>query len=585
MLARASARLIDEEDTLLRRASLYAICAAALCAGGLFSPSVQHSAVAAEASKAADEGPLLTLDVTAAPLKDVLNLLTRESGVSIGFPTNEKMSTPISVTMKDKSLESILDTVVQIAGVKYKKTADGTYIVGEDVVPDSPAAAMTSEPVIQPEPVVVAPEPKRSTRSELIHLQNINPQMAMIVLGAVPADRALNPNARATAWNGGSLDVFRGLWGPKVDILETNSSGVRVLDDKPSYQPIIINPVPTAASTQDTQVANRATEPSLTANQIGGNYQGGNRTARQTNTRTGTAGTAGQAGVGSSGTSDDIRPDGIDSIIALDQENALLVKGEDDAVQELKDLITLVDLPPKQVMIKAEFVEVSTTETQRLGLDWLLTRPNYVLQTDFRPSGNVIAFVKSGNVTANIRAELTKSNGKIVSAPIISTLNNTAATISIGQQIPFYQSVTTVGSTGPPVTSSQVTYINASTELNVLPQINGDNSITLIMQPRISQQNGFVLGPNGEQAPQISDNTLSTARRVGNGETIVVGGFIRKNDSRGGSKVPILGDLPLIGKLFRSDFATRADTETLVFVTPTVIEEVGGSASIGVVSP
>lgn len=578
----------------MRRACVLAICALAVSVAGPLGLPGASAASAAEISSAAGEGPLLTLDVAAAPLKDVLQLLMKESGIGIAFPSNEQMSTPVSVTLRDKPLESILKTVTLTAGVKLTKLPDGTYIVGADV-PEQPAqpAAITQDtppaPQPEPQPSVTVSEPKPRTHVEKIQLHNINAKQAMIAIGAIPADEATDPTARATPWRGGSLDVFRGKWGPKVDIINPGTDPVRIIQQpQQPQQPIYINtsPVPPAAPTTDTpnsQVANRATDPSQTANQVvRPPFNRGTTTSRTT----GTAGTATQPGTGVTSTgTDNLRPDGIDAIIPLDQDNSLLVKGEDDAIQELKDLITLVDLPPKQVIIKAEFVEVSTSESRRLGLDWLLSRPNYLLQTDFRPSGNVIGYVQSGNLTANLRAELTTDTGKVVNAPIISTLNNTAATLSVGRQIPFYQSVTTVGNTGPPVTSSQVTYIDASTQLNILPQINGDNSITLIMQPQVQNTAGFVTGPNGEQAPIINQQTLSTARRVANGETIVVGGFIQKNDSSGGSRVPILGDLPIIGGLFRSRFNLNQDTETLIFITPTVIEDKQTSGGVGVISP
>lgn len=578
----------------MRRACIVTICALALGVPGLLSLSPSSPVSAAQPSAGTDAGPLLTLDVSAAPLKDVLQLLMKESGIGIAFPTNDQMSTPVSVTLKDKPLDSILRTVTLTAGVKLARLADGTYIVGADVpdqVSEPTAPTFDTSPVLQPEPqpLVVAPEPKPRKHFEKIVLHNINSKMAMISIGALPAGEATDPTARATPWAGGSLDVFRGKWGPKVDIINPGNDPVRIVD-QPQQQPIYINasPVPPAAPTTDSvnsQVANRAADPAQTANQV---VRPPFNRGSTTTTRPGTTTSPAQPGTGTTTTgtgTDNLRPDGIDAIIPLDQENALLVKGEDDAIQELKDLITLVDLPPKQVMIKAEFVEVSTSESRRLGLDWLLSRPNYLLQTDFRPSGNVIGYVQSGNLTANLRAELTTDTGKIVNAPIISTLNNTAATLSVGRQIPFYQSVTTVGNTGPPVTSSQVTYIDASTQLNILPQINGDNSITLIMQPQVQNTAGFVTGPNGEQAPIINQQTLSTARRVANGETIVVGGFIQKNDTSGGSRVPILGDLPLIGGLFRSRFNLNQDTETLIFITPTVVEERQTSGGVGVISP
>lgn len=555
----------------------------------MFIISTMPAALAAPISDTADTNAtpsggeqLLTLDVTDTPLKTVVQLLMRDSGMNIILADSDKMDARVTVSQKDKPLETILRNVVAAVGVKFTRTSDGTFMIGDnvDVQETKPAPVTQDNNVAAPAPI--APKPKRRTTQDLIKLQFISPKQAMVLLGALPADVALNQDAHASIWRGGKLDVFRGMWGPKVDMYEVENKGAQLSPYNPGSTINVFPAAPTSDSTNPA-IANRTTEPNLTSDQYRSGYS--TQYTRGSTTQTTTTGRPGTTGgVTSSSGGDDLRPDGIDAIIPFEQDNSLLVKGEDDAVQELKDLITLVDIPPKQVMIKAEFIEVSTNITKRLGVDWLLSRPNAAVQTNFLPSGNVLAFVQSGNLTANLRAELTDSGGKIVNAPIISTLNNTAASISVGKQIPFYQQVTqNNGQTL--VTTSNVTYIDASTQLQVLPQINGDNSITLILAPQVSDSSGFVQGPDGQQAPQISQQVLSTARRVANGETIVVGGFIKKNDSNGRSRVPILSELPIIGGLFRSKFNTKADTETLIFITPTVIEDKGTGQAVGVVTP
>lgn len=563
----------------MRLALCLAIGAAAFGLGG---SGLAIQTASASAETRAETGPLIDLEVTEAPLKTVIQLLMRDSGVNIVL-AGDVMDMPVTASIKRRPLETVLRQVLAGSGVNFVKDQDGTYLIGSNVdlsIGAAPAPLQDIRPVaLDTESLNQAPVQPRRTRTEKIPLQFLNPKQAMVMLGALDARVAADPSARPRGWYGGDLNVFEGQFRPKVDITYVDPPTSIPTGSRGSNININVPPSVPTSDYLSPDVANRTVNDNITANQV--TTRPGNRPVTPTQatgrsdtprsvTSTGTAGT------------DDIRPDGLDAIIPVETENALLVKGEDDAVQELKDLITLLDVPPKQVIIKAEFVEVSTNFTQRLGMDWMLSRPNYIVQTDFRPSGNVLAYVQSGNLTANLRAELTQGGGKVVNAPIISTLNNTAANISIGRQIPFYQSITQVPDNGIPITTSQVVYIDASTELQVLPQINGDNSITLIMQPRVSDSSGFVTGPNGEEAPIISQQTLSTARRVANGETIVVGGFIKKNDTSGGTKVPILGDLPIIGGLFRSSSNTKQDTETLIFITPTVIDEVGSSQAIGV---
>jgi len=287
-----------------------------------------------------------------------------------------------------------------------------------------------------------------------------------------------------------------------------------------------------------------------------------------------TAGTTTQQG---------LLPPGMEFVMAYDIDNSLIVRGTPEGLAELKDLISrYLDIPPKQVSIKAEFIEVSASEVDRLGIEWLISRQNEAFATSFNPSGNVVVGVVTGNVTASLRTELTTGKGRIVNSPIVSTLNNTPASITIGQYIPYFQSVIQNVGDGQLVTTTQLTQLPVQTYLFVLPRVNGDGSITLYLEPNLEDTGRMYTGPNGEEFPETRNQTLRTNRRVMNGETIVVGGFIRRVESRSVSKVPVLGDLPLIGGLFRSTSQSGEERELLIFLTPTIIPEKGGT-TLGVI--
>ena len=89
----------------------------------------------------------------------------------------------------------------------------------------------------------------------------------------------------------------------------------------------------------------------------------------------------------------------------------------------------------------------------------------------------------------------------------------------------------------------------------------------------MSDQGEMFTGPGGSQLPAVNQQTLTTTRTVMNGETIVVGGIIRKTENSSVTKIPLLGDLPLIGPLFRSTTKSTEDREMLIFLTPTIIPE------------
>lgn len=562
------------------RASMKILCALVL--GAVAVPLVVSGPVCVCAQSGPAAAETLSLDVTDTPLKTVIQLLMRDSGINIILAANDKMNVPITATLRNLPLESILKNVLASAGLNYRRTAEGTYIIGEDVKaeelvdkPESPAA----EPVA-PAPVV-QPQPQRRSNFEMVRLQNISPKDAMSAMGLITAEDAFSSNPRPTVWRGPRASAYPGeQMGPRADLYDF---GQPVVTNANPYGSTVNINVPSAPTTDagNPAVANRSTEVTGTASQY-------RPTAPrpQSSTTTRPTGTTGQPGTTTSGTtSDSLLPDGVDRIFAYPEQNALLVMGDDEGVAKLKDLITQIDLPPRQVIIKAEFVQVRTEVTRRLGLDWILTRPNYTVQTNFGPSGNVLAYVQTGNVTANIRAELTENGGKVVNAPIISTLNNRQAVISVTNSTPYYTPVIQTTTTGN-ITQYVPGSLDYQSALDVLPQINGDNSITLTLRPQITDQSGLVKSPDGTQElPATTTQFLSTARRVANGETIVVGGFIKKNDSNSGTKVPILGDLPLIGKLFRSSSDVKQDVETLIFITPSVVPDKSSTEAIGVISP
>ena len=268
-------------------------------------------------------------------------------------------------------------------------------------------------------------------------------------------------------------------------------------------------------------------------------------------------------------------PEDVEQALPFDLANSIIVKGGEDGIAQFKEIVRMLDVAPMQVQIKAEFVEVKTTDVKRFGIDWSLQTLNTSFETAFGPVGNVIVGFTSGNLTAQLRAQLTSDVGRVINSPVISTINNQNAYISINQVIPYWTTMNVI-SGDQIVEQSYPQFIQIDTSLNVLPRVNGDGTITMILTPRVSDTGNVIVGPDGSAIPEQRNQELFTQRRVANGETIVVGGFIRKNDSNSIQKIPILGDLPIIGSLFRTTAKTSEDRELLIFITPTIIPDVGG---------
>jgi type II secretory pathway component GspD/PulD (secretin) len=130
------------------------------------------------------------------------------------------------------------------------------------------------------------------------------------------------------------------------------------------------------------------------------------------------------------------------------------------------------------------------------------------------------------------------------------------------------------------VTVFQPVAINIPTLLSATPRVNGDGTITMFIPFTLSQQTGESVGPNGERIPNSFTSQIAVLRRVPNGGTVVLGGTLTKSDSESTNRIPILSELPIIGRLFRSKLLSKNDTETLIFFTPTIIPDLPSGPGI-----
>lgn len=298
--------------------------------------------------------------------------------------------------------------------------------------------------------------------------------------------------------------------------------------------------------------------------------------------------------------------------------NAIVITDTPMGLEEDARLIRNLDRIPKQVLIEVKLVEVALNNDFNLGIQWSaygekngtyfgagdganpVAAGSYgspsPVYSDYKsnkpgmappapPSGggtgvnlpaNIIygAF-RLGKVASNymfdavISAAASKGKAKVLSDPKVATLNNKEAAINITTQIPYTTSETT-GST-PPITTTAVTYITTGIVLKVLPIITSDGRVSLKLNPNISQVSPTVTVVAGG-APGIDTRSVDTSVIVKDGETIVIGGLIHDYKTEGEFKIPLLGDLPLLGWLFKKKTSTRERRELLIFVTPKILK-------------
>ncbi|MHB9037865.1 MAG: secretin and TonB N-terminal domain-containing protein [Armatimonadota bacterium] len=515
----------------------------------------------------------IMLQIKDAPLKEVVMLLTQQSGTNIVIADDSKLEKKITASLNDVPLEKALDYIVRGAGVSYRKTDDGTYIIG-GVMPEEPAISLTdvaaalspvempvaeSAPVRSRESTMVVVKLIHSKPSELLRLVGWEGQNPMPNCEPVYPE-SLRPNPTPVDDRGGVSVISNNgqVYDPTQSIRNQNKQPV-----VPTIDPSSLNRGAGRTADQNTGAAQFPDAGAIRP--AGYNPAGG---------RPSTGPTAPGSTSSSSSSSNFLWPEGVDDARPFDLDNSIIVKGTEDGIEKFKKIVRMLDVPPKQVQIKAEFVEVTTNDVKRFGIDWSLERLNESFNTAFGPVGNVVVGFTSGNLTAQLKAQLTSDVGRVINSPIISTINNQNAMIQIGTIIPYWESISTV--VGDNVIQQAVPrFINIQTMLNVLPRVNGDGTITMMLMPQVADSGAIVSGPDGNSIPEQRQQSLFTQRRVANGETIVVGGFIRKNDSNSYQSIPILSDLPIVGSLFRTHAKTTEDRELLIFVTPTIIAQSG----------
>jgi len=282
------------------------------------------------------------------------------------------------------------------------------------------------------------------------------------------------------------------------------------------------------------------------------------------------------------------------SVSVDERTNTVLIRDTQKSIDEARAIIKSLDIPVRQVLIESRMVTVRDNAEEQLGVRWGFTgnasdgavsgslegaditnsglvpseisnRLNVNLPVS-NPAGRIgfqIASLVDGNILdLELSALETENKGEIIASPRITVANQQEAYIEQGTEIPYVQA-TSSGATS-------VEFKKAVLSLRVTPHITPDNRI--ILNLIVTQDTrGETVSTSTGPAVAIDTQEISTQVLVENGETIVLGGIFQQVSTKDVSKVPLFGDLPLIGKLFSSDSTVEQKRELLIFVTPKII--------------
>jgi len=287
-----------------------------------------------------------------------------------------------------------------------------------------------------------------------------------------------------------------------------------------------------------------------------------------------------------------------------ERTNTLLMKDTGDNLDKIREAIALLDIPVRQVLIEARIVIANTSVGEKLGIRWggggmKANSDNYMKfgasQTTLSETNQILIDRANGDdpgeitfpdayvvdlgvsdvgassiavgistfdylLDLELSAVETDGNAEIVSQPRVITADGQTASIQSGTEIP-YQEASSSGATS-------ISFKSAVLKLEVTPQITPDDRI--IMDLKINQDS---IGEVTAAGPTIDTNALETQVLVENGETIVLGGIFRSEETFATTKTPFFGDIPLIGVLFRRTEHVESKAELLVFITPRLVKD------------
>jgi len=512
-------------------------------------------AVRAAAPSAADD---VTLDFVGADINDVLKALAMQTHTNIVSGTDVKG--PITVSLAHVSLEEALDLITKLSGYQYAKVGR-TYLVGTPAA----VATLTASGTAQSPAVTTVISFSYSDPADLVtEIKQLYPN-AKASTGKAAGGQAGGGVLLVTG-TADDVEGVRRLVADSESAISRNVGTSRTdvynikyasADDLQSVlgrlvPGVIITPGPTQ----------RTYSPAPATADAGG----------VTSTTTSFGASAAPAG----GTTTSVTG----NLPVKATTTSLLLTGSDADLARARQVLTTVDVRPAQINYEARVIETSVNNDDQLGLLYNFggaqSTIGELLQPGETPGNNpIVAYPGkilkgltvgrtpiTNLVTVKLNALFNDQNTKILASPNISAIDGQPAATFVGDSVSYISSVTQ-SPTGQNITTSTV---NAGIKLFVTGKINNDGYITMNLHPEVSLVTLSVPAAGGVQTPDVRVREATTTVRVKDGEMLVIGGLINDQDVKSIRKVPILGDIPFFGQLFRNTERQHTHDQVMIFI-------------------
>ena len=267
--------------------------------------------------------------------------------------------------------------------------------------------------------------------------------------------------------------------------------------------------------------------------------------------------------------------------------NTFVITDLPHKIDEIGTIIRAFDRKTREVFIEAKIVQVTLSDTFKWGIDWdrlftggqagglsgLSITPDTSLPLGLDDPLGKLTIARTGTNTLNFILEALAAVGetKILSNPHIATEEGKEATINVITKQPYSETTTTTTSSAT-TESTAFTFVDVGVKLNVTPTINKDGYISMLIKPEVSSITSFFPSESADQrVPVIETSNAESTVLIKDGTTIIIAGMIKDTKSKSSSKVPVFGDVPVVGHLFKNNTDSIQRTETIVFLTPRVI--------------
>jgi type II secretory pathway component GspD/PulD (secretin) len=546
-----------------------ALTAAASILPGWAAPAAPHHSVPRSACADASD---VSLDFVAADINDVLKALALQTHSNIVSATDVKGT--ITVSLSHVTLEEALNVISKLSGYQYAKVGS-TYVVGS-----AASIATLKDGGDDATQTAVIP----FTYSSADDIANIVKQLV--------------PNAKITPGKaaGGTGGVFV-VTGTQADIDKVrdvvSQAETALSKNIADSQTVLYNIKYVSSADLETVLTRLAPNVIVTPGPTQGFALSAPATADAGGVTSSTT-SYGAPTTGTGGTTTSVTS----SLPTKPTTTSLLLSGSVTDIAKAQAILAQVDIRPVQINYDAKVTEISLNDAKQFGLNYSFAGATTRIGEQTSGNGdnavaggtptlgdngfgglkNLFSFNKIsrtaiGNlVTISLDAAIQNGDAKLLSDPNISALDGQPAATFIGDNITYVSSITT-SSTGQNITTATA---SAGIKLFVTGKVNNDGYITLNIHPEVSTLT-FKTGIGGAQLPDISTREVTTTVRVHDGDTVAIGGLISQQDVKNIQKVPILGDLPFFGNLFRDVNTTHSRDEIVIFLKVSIQKDKPGA--------